>query len=598
MITLKYSNSGVVKWVDSLNIYSGWGIASTLASDSSLFVLSGTNMTAFHFLDYAGTGTCNIPTGLNVSNIANSSATFSWTAVSGATLYHLRYKTTSAATWTVASINTPSITLKNLTAGTTYNYAVEAICSSGPSGYSTTQTFTTTGTGFCTTGGQSQLQEYLSFVWIAGIQNSTGRDNGYGDYTNVSTPLTQGQTVNGYLSGLVPYPEYENYCIWIDYNHDNDFTDAGEQVVNKYSDFTGWVAVNFTVPANAPLGPTRMRVTMSSGNTPSPCGVYARGETEDYTIIINQIQVPNCSDGIQNGDETGVDCGGSCLPCITCNDGIQNGNETGVDCGGSCPPCTTCTDGIQNGNETGVDCGGSCPACPPVCSYVIVNSNNFESGWGIWNDGGTDCRRNAQDAAYAYSGTYCVQLRDNTSTSVMTTNNLNVIQYQKIKIEFTYMPVSMDNSSEDFWLQVSINGGSTYTTVKAWTLNAAFVNNQRYFETVEIQGPFTSTTRFRFRCDASDDADWVYIDDVVISGCTSTTARAGLQPQITNAIDSDQLFESLQIFPNPVFNFIHFKNINANLGKTLVRSRLGNGFYLVRVFQNGKTYSTKFVKAN
>ncbi|MBQ4818548.1 glycosyl hydrolase [Aquimarina sp. MMG016] len=53
---------------------------------------------------------------------------------------------------------------------------------------------------------------------------------------------------------------------------------------------------------------------------------------------------PTCNDGIQNGDETGVDCGGSCSPCTTtptCNDGIQNGNETGVDCGGTCAPCPT-----------------------------------------------------------------------------------------------------------------------------------------------------------------------------------------------------------------------------------------------------------------
>ena len=48
----------------------------------------------------------------------------------------------------------------------------------------------------------------------------------------------------------------------------------------------------------------------------------------------------------------------------TCKDGIQNGTETGIDCGGSCPACPTCKDGIQNGDETGVDCGGSCPrAC-------------------------------------------------------------------------------------------------------------------------------------------------------------------------------------------------------------------------------------------
>ena len=35
-----------------------------------------------------------------------------------------------------------------------------------------------------------------------------------------------------------------------------------------------------------------------------------------------------------------------------------------MDCGGSCPNCETCSDGIQNGAETGVDCGGGvCPVC-------------------------------------------------------------------------------------------------------------------------------------------------------------------------------------------------------------------------------------------
>jgi hypothetical protein len=49
----------------------------------------------------------------------------------------------------------------------------------------------------------------------------------------------------------------------------------------------------------------------------------------------------------------------------TCSDGIQNGGETGVDCGGPCEPCllASCFDGIQNQNETGIDCGGPCKAC-------------------------------------------------------------------------------------------------------------------------------------------------------------------------------------------------------------------------------------------
>lgn len=66
--------------------------------------------------------------------------------------------------------------------------------------------------------------------------------------------------------------------------------------------------------------------------------------------------------GCNNDDDGG---GGT---VATCTDGIQNGGETGVDCGGSCPnSCDaepTCSDGVQNGDEEGVDCGGSCPnAC-------------------------------------------------------------------------------------------------------------------------------------------------------------------------------------------------------------------------------------------
>lgn len=107
---------------------------------------------------------------------------------------------------------------------------------------------------------------------------------------------------------------------------------------------------------------------------------------------------PTCDDGIQNGDETGVDCGGSnCPACPTCDDGIQNGDETGIDCGGSnCPACPTCDDGIQNGDETGVDCGGSnCPACPTGCNdnevtvTITLDQYGSETTWSIVNSSGT-----------------------------------------------------------------------------------------------------------------------------------------------------------------------------------------------------------------
>jgi gliding motility-associated-like protein len=86
------------------------------------------------------------------------------------------------------------------------------------------------------------------------------------------------------------------------------------------------------------------------------------------------ISCPSCTDGVMNGYETGIDCGGpSCLPCASCFDGVQNQNETGIDCGGICtgitPPCH-CGNGILDGDETDVDCGGSCAPCLDSCNVT------------------------------------------------------------------------------------------------------------------------------------------------------------------------------------------------------------------------------------
>ncbi|MDC3984826.1 MopE-related protein [Polyangium jinanense] len=128
-------------------------------------------------------------------------------------------------------------------------------------------------------------------------------------------------------------------------------------------------------------------------------------------------------DGIQNGSETDVNCGGTCVikcpdgkkcntgdDCVsqvcvsgicvgdTCDDATENGTETDVDCGGSaCPGCQptknceygsdclsnvcvggkcqapTCFDGVENGNESDKDCGD---ACKPLLCVNLQNCNS------------------------------------------------------------------------------------------------------------------------------------------------------------------------------------------------------------------------------
>ncbi|WP_282774650.1 M43 family zinc metalloprotease [Phaeodactylibacter xiamenensis] len=233
-------------------------------------------------------------------------------------------------------------------------------------------------------------------------------------------------------------------------------------------------------------------------------------------------------------------------------------------CAGDGGTAPTCNDGIQNGDETGVDCGGS--SCAPCgggggCTYLTLNSEGFESGFGIWNDGGSDCYRSNSNPN---TGSVSLALRDNSSTSVLTTDNLDLTAYSELTVDFSYFPVSMDNANEDFWLQISTNGGSTYTTIEEWNLGDEFQNNQRYFDAVVISGPFTSNTRLRFRCDASGNSDWVYLDDIVISGCQSGARTANpvltadyVKPSVEQSnfrgpqAQAAPQIADINLFPNP-----------------------------------------------
>lgn len=73
------------------------------------------------------------------------------------------------------------------------------------------------------------------------------------------------------------------------------------------------------------------------------------------------------ANGVKNGDETDVDCGGTKAPAC----GDNKGCLVNVDCVSSVCKSNVCqppspTDGVRNGDETGLDCGGAkAPKCPP-----------------------------------------------------------------------------------------------------------------------------------------------------------------------------------------------------------------------------------------
>jgi hypothetical protein len=95
-------------------------------------------------------GSCGTPGSLSATSITTTSATLSWSAVSGATSYNLQYKTSSSSTFTTVNTASTSYGLSGLTSATSYNYKVQAVCSTSGS-YSSLASFTTASpSGGCT----------------------------------------------------------------------------------------------------------------------------------------------------------------------------------------------------------------------------------------------------------------------------------------------------------------------------------------------------------------------------------------------------------------------------------------------------------------
>jgi hypothetical protein len=234
--------------------------------------------------------TCAVPSSLTTSSITTTGATLNWAAVSGAASYDVRVRATGATTWTDFLGRTgTSLAVTGLTAATNYEWQIRTNCSGSSSAYSASTTFATSGTitpTWCASRGTNNSFEWIDLVQLGSINRTSSREtNGYLN-TGLSTNLARGssQTIS-YSAGFSSTAYTEYWKVYIDWNADGDFLDAGETVVNRTSSSSATLSSTFTVPSTAVLGQTRMRVSMSDANQ-SSCTTFTYGEVEDYTINV------------------------------------------------------------------------------------------------------------------------------------------------------------------------------------------------------------------------------------------------------------------------------------------------------------------------
>ncbi len=246
-------------------------------------------------------GCCENPTDFTVAGIMDTAATANWNSVLAAQSYNIRFREVGTTNWTTENTTATTFDFSGLTECTMYEVQIQTVCAAQNIEYGSSVNFQTLGCGacidlpYCAVPALESNEEWIESVVFNTINNTSGNNNGYGDFTGIlSTDLTKDSTVE-----LTVTPDYsgdsyaENLKVWIDFNGDGDFEDAGEEVF-KAIGITTDTSSMVTIPNDAIIGLTRMRIILSFGSIDNPCSVseYAFGEVEDYCINIIDGTVP------------------------------------------------------------------------------------------------------------------------------------------------------------------------------------------------------------------------------------------------------------------------------------------------------------------
>jgi len=228
------------------------------------------------------------PTNLTASNVTQTTVDLSWGASTdnvGVVGYDVYMGSTLLGTVTGTSAS-----ITGLVASTTYNFSVRAKDAAGnESPSSNVVSVTTLGNSitYCTSQGNNSNDEWIQRVQLGSINNNSGNNGGYADFTNISTTLVKGVSNTITITPGWSGTRYrEAYRVWIDYNQNGIF-ESNELVYNRSRTNATSVSGSFTVPSTALNGPTRMRVSMKYNASPTACEIFAFGEVEDYTVVIS-----------------------------------------------------------------------------------------------------------------------------------------------------------------------------------------------------------------------------------------------------------------------------------------------------------------------
>ena len=259
------------------------------AKDAALNVSIDSNVVSVTTLAPADTTAPTAAT-LSASGTTQTTTNLSWSGATdnvSVTGYDVYRGTTLLGSATTAT----TFAVTGLTASTTYSFTVIAKDAAGNSSVASNSVSVTTlavaTLTYCASQGNSVADEKIGRVQFGTINNPSTGGTGYTNFTTISTNVGRATAYTITITPSWTSTVYsEGYAVFIDYNQNGVFTDAGETVFTKATSTATTATGTITIPTTALLGSTRMRVSMKYNGTPTACETFSYGQVEDYTVNI------------------------------------------------------------------------------------------------------------------------------------------------------------------------------------------------------------------------------------------------------------------------------------------------------------------------
>lgn len=237
---------------------------------------------------------CCINPNLVLADKTDESLIIDWEEVLYATSYDLRYAPEGTEDWTlIEDVAAPTVEIEALEPCTNYDVQIYTLCGDSARGFSDSYTFRTFGCGACVEADYCPVNvansqfEWIDTVKLNGGVHGSGDDGGWLNSGHVLAALTPGESyILTVKPGFLGSSFTERYSIYIDFNQNGVFDAPEERLVDDFA-FLGTLNQNLFIPADAPIGITKIRIAMAALTDPIACPTETfYGEYEDYCVYI------------------------------------------------------------------------------------------------------------------------------------------------------------------------------------------------------------------------------------------------------------------------------------------------------------------------